>query len=39
VICLAVLGVMAIVVGISILLGAVLGTPSEGVLGLVLGMR
>jgi hypothetical protein len=38
VICLAVLGVMAIVVGISILLGPVLGTPSEGMLGLVLGM-
>jgi hypothetical protein len=36
-ICLAVLGLMAIVVGSSILLGPALGAPAEGVLGLVLG--
>lgn len=36
-ICLAVIGLMALVVGISILLGPALGTPSEGMLGLVLG--
>ena len=36
-ICLAVVGLMALVVGISILLGPALGMPSEGMLGLVLG--
>ena len=36
-VCLAVIGLMALVVGISILLGPALGTPSEGMLGLVLG--
>ncbi len=36
-ICLAVIGVMSVVVGISILLAPALGRPSEGMLGLALG--
>jgi hypothetical protein len=36
-ICLAVIGVLAIVAGASILLGPALGAPSEGLLGLALG--